>query len=198
MKVAKIVKGFCIAVLILFFVAILFRIFMLDDKRVLKDIYPTEGFVTAYEKNGENAFSYHKMSSQISTDGYYTAYAMVYCESAQEVQLTVRYNDSLTERYLPGTSAEMFRWELVDENGTTVSVGQELESVGKYQYNYIRVSFEDVKIEEDTSLLLRLYCDEADYPTEGSEPEFMVHVNNKELKKYSLSSAEKKLLAEGK
>ena len=76
------------------------RIAMSANRGVLKDIYPTEKAIEAYEADGKEAFLTHKLSSDISPDGYFAAYAMTYAPSVGELQMTVRYNDSLPEKYI--------------------------------------------------------------------------------------------------
>lgn len=196
MKAGKIVKSVFIILLLAFFALIFVRIFMMEDKRTLKEIYPTDGAKSAYSQLSGDAFTYHKMFSEISSDGYFSAYAMVYCASEKEMQLTVKYNDSLLEKYLLGADPENFRWELTDGDGNTVSVGRAADTAEKYQYNYERIVFEGVEITDETELKLKLCCDDVDYPTEGKEPDFYVHTKGTDFEKYRLSSSEKELLAE--
>lgn len=193
MKIGKIIKWLFFALIAAVFLFILVRIFMLDDKRTFRDIYPTESARAAYAADGEGAFSYHKLPMDISSDGYFMAYGMVYCEKSGEMQLTVKYNDSLTDIYLEGSSAEDYRWELEDENGKTVAVGKVLDTAEKYQYNYIRMAFENVKC--DGELYLKLVCEKLGYPREGEDPNLAVHTERNTFKEYRLSKEEKEILS---
>ena len=189
MSPGKVIKRIFTVFIIVFFAFIIIRIIMLDDKSTLKDIYPTENFKESYSQNGDGAFSYHKMNSKISYDGYYSAYGMVYDENTGEVQLTVKYNDSLTEKYLAGAVKEDFRWELTDENGEVISTAKEVGEAEKYQYNYVRLVFENVSFGKTVNL--RLACDKLEYPKEKSEVNFIVHTEGEKFKAYKLSGEEK-------
>lgn len=193
MKIGKIIKWLFFALIAAVFAFILIRIFMLDDKRTFRDIYPTENAKSAYADMGEGAFTYHKLPMDIASNGYYMAYGMVYCEKRGEMQLTVKYNDSLTDIYLEGSDAADFRWELENENGDTLAVGKVLDTTEKYQYNYIRLAFENV--EADGEIYLKLVCDKLGYPHEGEDPNLAVHTERNEFKAYKLSKEEKEILS---
>ena len=193
MKVGKIIKTVLLLCLAAFFAFILVRILMQSDTRTLRELYPTENARSAFEKEGEDAFSYHKMSSEISSDGYFSAYGMVYCKSTGELQLTARYNDSLMNKYLDGADEDGFRWVLYDSEGNILSDGKILDKAKKYQYNYVRIAFENVEADENTDIMLRLICEEKDYPDEDKIPNFYVHFASTEFEKYDLSAKERKL-----
>lgn len=195
MRIGKILKGIFIALIVAVFAIILIRIFMLDDKSTLDNLYPTENAVFAYEKDGENAFSSIDVCGQISDDGYFMAYGAVYAESTGEMQITVKYNDSLTEEYIPGADPKSFRWELEDEDGNVLSKGNVLDSAEKYQYNYIRLSFGDVK--PDKNIFMKFVCEEKNYPAEDTDPHLLIYSEGDSLGKYNLSSDEKSLLTGG-
>lgn len=189
MKAGKILRRVFAVILIIFFAALVLRIFMLSDSRTLSDIYPTKAAKTAYSEDGEKAFQTHKPANEISSDGYYGAYAICYSESTEEMQLTVRYNDSLPERYLSGSDPDNYKWELRDGEGNVISHGTVLDTAEKYRYNYIRLAFDGVSIDKETQLSLFLICEECDYPDEDTKG-FVIHKAGGEFKEYRLSSAE--------
>lgn len=193
MKLGKIIKRIFTALFLIFMAAIIFRIFMMTDSRTLSDIYPTDAAKAAYAENGSKAFLTHKCAGEISDDGYYGAYGLVYCPEAEELQLTARFNDSLHEKYLDNTDPERYNWELRDNDGNTVAEGEVLERDEKYQYNYVRIAFDGVKIEKDTILNLFLICEEREYPEEGTEG-MKIHAPTQEFKAYKLSKDEIKAL----
>lgn len=195
MKIGKIIKKIFTAMFVIFFAALIIRIFMLTDTRTLSDVYPTDNAATAYAAEGNGAFLTHKTSDEISSDGYFGAYAMCYSKSSGEMQITARYNDSLSERYLIGSDPDTFRWELRDKNGATVSKGRILDTAEKYRYNYVRIAFDGVKIGENTQLYLYLISDECAYPDSDNEG-FAVHKPGQNFKTYKLSGDEKKALEE--
>lgn len=193
MKIGKIIKKIIAALFVIFFAALLIRIFMLTDSRTLSDIYPTDSAVSSYAANGDSAFLTHDTADEISDDGYFGAYAMCYDEKSDEMQITARYNDSLHEKYLMGSDPEKFVWELRDGDGNTISRGRVLDTAEKYQYNYVRLAFGGVEIGEDTQIYMFLICEECEYPDDDTEG-FAVHRPNQDFKTYKLSGDEKKAL----
>ena len=195
--VKKIVKGTFFVLFAAFFIFLVLRIFIMDDNAVLDEVYPTDNFTGAYAELGDGAFSCTGSSSaQLSSDGYYSAFGAVYCESRKELQLTAKFNDSLLERYMPGADPESFRWELYDRDGNLISEGESVQSAERYQYNFRRLIFENVTLETGKDVLLRLVCDDEGYPEEGKEPVCMVIDGERSLVKYKLSGKEKTLLGE--
>ena len=67
MKAGKVVKNVFLILLLAFFALILIRIFMMEDKRTLKEIYPTDGAKAAYSQLSGDAFTYHNMSKSAPT-----------------------------------------------------------------------------------------------------------------------------------
>lgn len=193
MKIGKIVKFIFAALFIVFMAAVILRIFMLKDSRTLSDIYPTEAAKTAYAEDGSSAFLTHKPAEEISSDGYYSAYAIVYAPEEKELQLTVRYNDSLPERYMLGSIPENYAWELRDGDGTVIAEGTVLDTAEKYRYNYVRVSFDGVEIGDDDELYLFLISDEVQYPEADIEG-LRLHGSDTGFKTYKPDKSEKKML----
>lgn len=193
MKIGKVVKFIFAALFIVFMAAVILRIFMLKDSRTLSDIYPTEAAKTAYAEDGSGAFLTHRPAEEISSDGYYSAYAMVYAPEEKELQLTVRYNDSLPERYMLGSIPENYAWELRDGDGTVIAEGTVLDTVEKYRYNYVRVAFDGVEIGDDDELYLFLISDEVQYPEADTEG-LRLHGPENSFKTYKPDKSEKKTL----
>ena len=197
MKLGKICKYTVISILIVFLLFLAARIFMTSDRGTLEDIYPTSAAINAYEKQGEDAFSTAKIPHDMSEDGYFIAYAPIYCESEKEFQITVRYNDSLSENYLPDSDPEKYYFELRDGDGNTVSTADVVNEKELYFYNHFRLSFEGVEITEETELYIFLCCDESSYPAEHTKGIMVAHPSMT-YRKASLSGKEKKLLSESK
>ncbi len=189
----KIMKYSFFAILIILVIIIGIRIAMSANRGVLKDIYPTEKAIEAYEADGKEAFLTHKLSSDISPDGYFTAYAMTYAPSVGELQMTVRYNDSLPEKYLPGSDPESYYFKLCDSEGNTVAKSRVLSSKELYFYNHFRIVFEDIEMDEDTTLTLFLCDDESEYPADHTQG-IIIHHPSMAFHRVSLSGDEKKAL----
>lgn len=175
MKLAKICKYTVIAILLIFIAFIAIRIFMTSDRGTLDEIYPTKAAVSAYEKSGEDAFLTAKIPHDISEDGYFIAYAPVYCKSEGEYQITVRYNDSLSENYLTGSDPEKYYFELRDGDGNTLSKASVVDEKELYFYNHFRLAFEGVEIGEDSEIYIFLCCDESSYPADHTKGILIAH-----------------------
>ncbi|MBE6714309.1 MAG: hypothetical protein E7575_03350 [Ruminococcaceae bacterium] len=193
MKIGKILKYIFISILVIFIAIVMIRVFMNAERSTLSDIFPTESAKKAYASQGEKAFKTHKLVKDITQDGYFTAYALSYCESAKELQITVRYNDSLPEKYLKGTSRDEYYFKLCDEDGNLIATGNILKEKHRYFYNYLRLSFDGVEITDTTHLRLYLCVDSVGYPDEDTEG-LLIHYPEQKFKKLSLSKDEKKSL----
>lgn len=194
MKPLKILKFIIVAMLLSFVGFIAFRIMMTSDRSTLKEICLTESNIAAYKADGKDAFLASDIPNDMSADGYYTAYAMTFCPEGEEIQITVRYNDSLFEKYLPGATAGNIYFVLKDKDGNEVSKAKTLAEKERYFYNHLRLSFEDVVLSEDSELYLFLCCDESDppYPANHNKGILLVHPSVG-FEKRKLSAAEKEL-----
>lgn len=172
------------------------RIFMTSDRSTLDSVYPTENAISAYAEKNDAAFVTYKLPYDMSEDGYFTAYSPVYCPDKDEFQITVRYNDSLSENYLPGSTPEDYYFELRDADGNTVAKGTVLETVERYFYDHLRIAFDGVVIDEDSELYLFLCCDEGKYPypAERTKGIIMKHPSIEE-RPLKLSKSEKEALS---
>ena len=175
MKLGKICKYTVIAILLIFIAFIAIRIFMTSDRGTLDEIYPTEAAVSAYEISGEDAFLTAKLPHDMSEDGYFIAYAPVYCKAEKEFQITVRYNDSLSENYLPGSDPEKYYFELRDKDGNTLSKATVADEKELYFYNHFRLAFENVEINDESEIYIFLCCDESSYPAEHTKGILIAH-----------------------
>ena len=193
MRLGKILKFAFVAVMLVFFIFLFSRIMMTGDRTALRDVSPTEGARAAFAADGEDAFLTNTLPSDISRDGYFTAYALAFAPAAKELQITVRYNDSLYEKYLEGSDPETYYFEIRDAEGNTVSKAKVVGEKERYFYNHLRLSFEGIEGGEE--LYLFLCCDSASYPADHTEGILITHPSL-EMKKLRLSSGEKEALGE--
>lgn len=86
--------------LILFVYAILFfRLCSGSPPKSLTRLIWTESMLTAYAQAGEDFIVYSQEPAEhIAQDGYFGVYDIRYIPAAEELQLTVRYNNSSTEK----------------------------------------------------------------------------------------------------
>ena len=193
MKIFKILKIAFISAMVIFMSFLAIRMFMTSDRSALDSLYPTENAKKAYELIGEDAFKTHSLPSDMSEDGYFTAYALTYCKSEKELQITVRYNESLSENYLVGSDPENYYFELRDAEGNTISKAKAVETKDRYFYRHIRLAFSDVYLSDYEYVYLFLVCDECSYPAEHTEG-ILIHHPSIEFKSYKLSKSEKEAL----
>lgn len=164
MKIKRIIKYVFIAFVTVVLAFFALRIFMTDDRGTLDEVYPSEGAVKTYGEAGADSFVTYKIPYDMSEDGYYTAYSPVYIKDAKEFQITVRYNDSLYEKFLKNSTPSDYYFELRDADGKTVAKADVVAEKERYFYNYLRLSFTDIIIDGESELYLFLCCDVSDPP----------------------------------
>ena len=174
--------GICLLVIIL----VLVRIFLMSDNKELSSIFPTENAVAAY--SNENEFLTHKVYETIADDGYYSANGIIWCPETGELQITGRYNDSLFTYFDCADTVE-FTWKLEDRANEKTYEGKVVESAEKYIYNYRKIVFEDVEINDESELYLFL-CYEDKYPVEDLTKGLLIHIPGESFKTYKLSKDE--------
>ena len=189
MKFFKILKIAFVSAMVVFVTFLAIRMFMTSDRSALNSIYPTEGAVSAYAALGKDAFKTHSLLSDMSEDGYYTAYGLTYCESEKELQITVRYNESLSENYLIGSDPENYYFELRDSKGNTIARSEAVEEKERYFYRHLRLAFSDVDLDDYEEVYLFLISEECSYPAEHTEG-ILIHHPSIEFKSYKLSKSE--------
>lgn len=190
MKASRIAKRIFIGFILVLVLVILGRILLLEDDSLLSELYSTEAAEVAYGELGKTAFKTHKIPTSLAPDGYYSANGLIFVESEGELQVTSRYNDSLYN-YLSAPADAEFTWTLVDKANEVTYEGKILETGKKYMYNYTKLSFSDVEIEEDSELYLFMHYEDK-YPEETTEG-LLLHNPVTDFKRYRLSKAEKGL-----
>lgn len=202
MKIAaKIIKTVLLAAVVAIVVFLLWRIFTFNSVSVLGDITPTENAREAYASGNPDAFMTNKIHDRISgneegADGYFSAFSFVYIPEAKEVQVTVRVNDSTSEK-LALPSLMPYFYLKFNENGDDTGEIREcsyFEDEHKLMYSYRRLVFEDVEITDITNLII---CLSDTGETDACVSELVIHFQEQPLEKYKLSGGEKKSLENG-
>jgi len=188
-KVGRIAKN--TVIFLLFFICglFIFRCCFAADRSTLNDIIPTDGLRAAYAADGELEILSHEVVREISEDGYMAAYAFVWIPEAGEVQLTVRYNDSVYE-YNGLPAGDTFTFVLTDSKSGKVYEAAVLAEEKKWMYNFRRLSFSGVEITEGNDLVLCMLCG----GEEISQDTVHYADQNAVLRPYKLSRSEKKVL----
>lgn len=185
----KIAKGIVVAFVAIFNILFIFRCCVAGDKSTLSDILPTDALRAAYA-DGEVEIITHEVVREISENGYMSAYAYVWSPEAKEVQITVRYNNSVYEYNALPEGVE-FTYTLTDSVTGTVWEPTRIESDEMWMYNYRRLVFSDVEFPEDADLVVHM-----NYA--GTQISFeTIHYADQNVvnEAYKLSSKEKKALA---
>ncbi len=190
MNIAKFTKNLFIIMVGMLVIAILGRIFMMEDNDLLSEIYATNNAVQVYENGGE--FKTHKVFEKLSDDGYYSANGFIYNEVCKELQITARYNDSLFT-YFDTPDTTDFSYTILDKATEAVYEGKIVTTDEKYMYNYEKLVFADIEITEKSELYLFLHFEDK-YPVEDETEGLLLHHPGQDLKTYKLSKAEKEAL----
>ncbi|MBO5195587.1 MAG: hypothetical protein J6C03_00655 [Clostridia bacterium] len=191
MNIAKFTKNFFILIVGMLVVAILGRIYMMEDNDHLSYLFATDNAKAAYSEN-EAAFLYHKPTDNLSNDGYYSANGFIYNADKKELQITARYNDSLYV-YLGTEDKTEFTFTVFDKTTETEYEAVKLQFGEKYMYNYEKLVVEDIEINDDTELYLILHFEDK-YPVEEDDEGLIIHGAGQPMKAYKLSKADKEAL----
>ena len=174
----------------MFFVFVVWRVTLGDDKTTLKSFVVTEPSATAYAENGELYVLTNEMADDISTpilrltdeeapEGQFIAYGFYYIPETKEFQITVRYNDTTEATlgdfnffaYTVDTSGEQME---ESEDGQRLHFGYPIGEVlsptynsdvkEKMFYNFEKLVFKGVDIDENTNVVVSLcYGDAPEY-----------------------------------
>ena len=191
MNIAKFTKNFFILMVGMLVIAILGRIYMMEDNDYLSNLFATDNAKAAYSQN-EKAFTYHKPADNLSDDGYYSANGFIYNAEKKELQITARYNDSLYV-YFDTEDKTEFTYTVYDKTTKTEYEAKKLQYGEKYMYNYEKLVVENIEITDDSELYLTLHFEDK-YPVTEDDKGLVIHYAEQPLKTYKLSKAEKEAL----
>jgi len=193
-----------------FFVFVVWRVTLGDDKTTLKAFMVTEPSAAAYAEDGELYVLSNEMADDISTpilrqtdeeapEGQFIAYGFYYIPETKEFQITVRYNDTTEETlgdfnffaYTVDTSGEPME---ESEDGQRLHFGYPIGEVlsptynsdvkEKMFYNFEKLVFEGVDIDENTNVVVSL-CYGDDNTAEVSN--IVVHFAEQDMRQYKLT-----------
>lgn len=191
MKLAgRIAKG--LVVFVIFFLNALFilRCCFAADQRTLAALIPTPALRAAYAAaDGEPEILTHKVVREISENGYMSAYSFAWAPQAREVQITVRYNDSVYS-YNDLPEETEFRFVLTDSASGAQFTPDVAASEEKLMYNYRRLVFSGVEVSETSDLTLIMYCGDEEITRD------VIHYADQNVvnEPYKLSRAEREAL----
>ena len=176
--IGKLVKYIIIAVIVLVYALLFFRIFISNDTGLAKDFVWTADSVAAYDENGTLSVYKQELKGytlrdesgnviesvtfdKLSEDGLFAVSNFMYVEETSEVIITVRYNDECerlySEKYsLDPSKGELFVFEL--SGGARTYSDYTYLTDERFVYHYRRLVFKDVELADLSSLSLVGYC----------------------------------------
>ena len=156
-KTGRIAKITVIVILYILIGLFIFRCCFAANHSTLSDLYPTDSLIAASSDGQIPDMLTHDVVSEVAPDGNMAAYAFVYIPEIREVQITVRYNDSIFEKEsLPVDTA--FTFTLTDSDTKTEVTGEIVATESIWMYTYLRIVFRDVAISDTNDLLLQMYA----------------------------------------
>lgn len=143
-----------VAVATVFIICGLFiiRCFMVADKSTFAKPANTEAMQAAYA-DGQSVTYAVDVQKEIADDGYFSAYGFYYTPESGEVQLAVRWNDSVYD-YTAMTPGHEFSFYLLNETTGEKYPARAVEEAKKSIYNYRRLVAEGVLLEEDQAMVV--------------------------------------------
>lgn len=147
-NVRRVIKYIFIALILIFNIALVVRIWMMNDTSVLSGLLINEKIKSSYASD-PSGFSVEKYTvvEKLAQNGEFSAYALVYIPSINQLQVTVRINDSILEGYSL-SSTEVISFAISDsaENFTNFQTARLSEK--RFMYNYIKLVFDDITLPE--------------------------------------------------
>lgn len=147
--VGKLFKWAAIAVIAAVYVILIARCTMYRDDKIVSEILTDDTTLAAYQADPENfAVEQYGMSSPwiAIEDGRMVQFNFLYhIKAARQLQFSVKYNVDLIP-YTPGQGELPMRFRLVDEDGT-VYEDYFWKQKQRFRYNYIRVCFNGIDLE---------------------------------------------------
>lgn len=150
----KFIKISATAIVLILCALFILRCCMVADKSIFSKPVATDSLVSAYS-DGEIKLYNHKQTTEISEDGYFSAYSMYYCPEAGEVQFAARWNDSIHD-YTGTADGTEFEMVLVNETTGKEYPCELMEKDRKAFYNYRRYRAEGVEIESSDQISAKL------------------------------------------
>ena len=146
----KFVKVFATVILFVICGMFIIRCIMVSDKSLYSTPAPTDLMKSAYA-DGESVTYTVDISKEIADDGYFSVYGFYYTPESGEVQLAVRWNDSVYG-YTDMAEGHEFSFYLHNETTGAKYPMTVMESKEKSIYNYRRLVASDVSVENDELL----------------------------------------------
>ena len=188
-KTGRIAKIIVITIMYILIGLFIFRCCFASNQSTLSDLLPTAALTAASADGVIPEILTHDIVTEISQDGNIACYAFVYIPEIREIQVTVRYNDSLYSK-LSLAADTALTFTLTDSDTKSEVTGEILATKKIWMYTYHRLVFRDVSIRDTNDLLLQMYAADKAVAVD------VIHYKDQNivLKPYKLSGSEKKAL----
>lgn len=184
---AKIIKTFIYAVVLLLCALIILRCCASGDRSSFTELSVTPAMVDAYADGEFEILRLEEDASEITSDGYFSAYGFRYIPETKELQITVRWNVSTWEYLnLPADTTLDF-YLCCNDDTATLRTPDRIEASTKSLYRYEKLSWSNVELGEDD---WQVYMDRQD----GEYSIAPIRYKEQEYKTYKPSGDEKKAL----
>ena len=186
-KTGRIAKIIVISILYILIGLFIFRCCFASNQSTLNDVLPTDALTAASADGVIPEMLTHDIVTEISQDGNIACYAFVYIPEIREIQLTVRYNDSIYEKESLAADT-VFTFGLTDSDTKAQVTGEILATKKVWMYTYHRLVFREVSISDTNDLLLQMYAGDKAVAVD------VIHYKDQNvvLKPYKLSGNERK------
>lgn len=185
----KFVKTFATVILFVVCAIFIIRCFMVSDKSTFSGLAVTDGMTAAYTANGAEDFvKTVDVVREIADDGYFSAYGFYYIPSAEQVQVGVRWNDSVYG-YTDMPEGTEFEFELLNETTGVSYPAKTVDTKEKTIYNYRKLIIDGAAIGENDQITVVMKL------RDGFTSTQVVRYAEQVLENYKLSGKEKKLLS---
>ncbi|MBE6608098.1 MAG: hypothetical protein E7633_06055 [Ruminococcaceae bacterium] len=173
----KLLKYIVIALIVLVYVLMFFRIGISNDTKLAKSFIWTEASVSAYNDKGITVLSQELETypltdedgnvlemvtfDELSSDGYFKVSNFMYVKETKEVIITLRYNDTCEELYsekynVDTSSGELFVFTLT--GGANRYTEYTYVTDSRFTYHYRRLIFTGVELSELGTMSIQAYC----------------------------------------
>lgn len=182
----KAIKRVATAILFVICGMFVLRCCMVADKSVFDELYATPTLVSAYT-DGDMTVQTVKVEAEIADDGYFSAYSFYYVPKNGEVQITVRWNDSVYN-YTDMTKGYEYTFHLLNEDTGETFPLSTLDSKKRSIYNYRKLDAVGVNLGEADRLTVVMEL------RDGFESTQVIRYGEQSLEIYKLSGKDKKAL----
>ena len=184
----KFIKRFLTVLLAVVIALITARALISGYKGEFKSLTATENLKNFYHENGAFSVLTHKIGTSLSTKRQFTAYALRYVPEAEELQITLRFNDG-TFRYVGVEKGTEFGYALRNSTTEEQIKGSVNGTKTWLMYHFVTLSFENVAFDPGKDNLSVLAFN-------GSEAfdEMMIHHHTQEFTERELTKSEKEAL----